>query len=167
MATAEEGEGHELVPAADAVPAHQHRIEAWARAAAGAFSPNTVRAWHAHWASWSTWCSQQARSPLPAAPEAVATYLREESAAGLTVGTVRKCMEAIHRLHGIAGLDTGRSCGWRCARSPGERGTAGRQAPGLCNDDAASIRAQVEASGPRSRDVRDLALLLARVSELV
>jgi hypothetical protein len=40
-----------------------------------------------------------------------------------------------------------------------ERGTAQKQTPGLCSDDAALLRAHVEASGERLLDMRDLALL--------
>jgi integrase len=165
-----------LIPAATAVPALLDRLQSWARAADGAYSPNTERAWRAHWANWSTWCSSAGACPLPAAPEAIATFLREQSAAGVAVGTVRKRVEAIHRLHIMAGLE--RPCRAEEIRLAlraiaRARGTAAKQAPGLCSDDAASIRAHVEVSGPRMRDLRDVALLLvgrdllARASELV
>jgi site-specific recombinase XerD len=150
-------------------------LEVWSHAAKGAYSPNTERSWRADWQSFTAWCRSEGVQPLPAPADTVARYLREESAVGRAVATIRHRASTIAKAHQVTGLAD------PCAQEPvrlalraiaRERGTQQKQAPAL-NGTHAAILAHVADAQPRLKELRDVALMLvgrdlmARASELV
>lgn len=158
-------------------PAAQTTLTTWSQAASGAYADNTTRAWRADTQAFSTWCEAQGVDALPAAPELVARYLRDQAEGRVgkakRVASLRRYAASIAKLHRAAGLAD------PCAAEPVRlalravaraKGTDQRQAQGLTQRDTARIQARL---GAGLKDCRDLALLLvardtlARASELV
>ncbi len=79
------------------------RLEDHARAAAGAFAPNTVRALAADSRVFSAWCAGQGRDALPATPETVAAFV-DAMAEVRAPATVRRYCASIAAMHRAAGL---------------------------------------------------------------
>jgi integrase len=106
----------ELVPIASQqvdVPVTRLSAEAmnYAREAA---APNTKRAYRAAWQDFEGWCRQHGVPAIPAAPEAVGSFLAERASGGdgadpLKVSTLSLRLVAIVKAHRLAGhrLDTG------------------------------------------------------------
>ncbi|ACL62915.1 tyrosine-type recombinase/integrase [Methylobacterium nodulans] len=94
------------VPLAAALPpgpALLERLEAYARAAQGAFAPNTLRALAADSRIFAAWCRAHGRSVLPAAPQTVADFI-DAQAARKSRATVERYRSSIAMLHRAAGL---------------------------------------------------------------
>src|SRR5690242_20071285 len=66
---------------------------------------NTVRAYQADWADFSTWCLAHNQNPLPAAPETVALYVTQLAATHKTA-TITRRMSAVSQAHQVAGFDS-------------------------------------------------------------
>lgn len=65
---------------------------------------NTIRAYASDWAQFEGWCWERALEPLPASPEAVATYLAARARAGNAPSTITRHLAAIgwqHRQNGL------------------------------------------------------------------
>lgn len=148
-------------------------LAVWAAAAKDALADNTQRAYRADSAAFANWCRDQGIANLPAAPETVAAFLKIESSAGKAVATVRRRASSIGRMHQAAGLAN--PCDTELVRLTLKgiartRGTDQRQAAGLTERDALTIKARM---GDTVKDARDVALvlagrdLLARSAELV
>ena len=158
--------------AAELPAANLSRLTAWAEVAREALAPNTLRGYALDGARFRSWCEQQGRCALPAAPETVAAFLRAEAETH-KVGTLRRRAASIAAMHRAAELAN--PC-----ESPLVRlelkglarrlGTGQRQAAPLTERELLRIRARL---GDTVRDLRDQALLLvgrdllARASELV
>jgi integrase len=149
------------------------RLEAWAAVARDALADNTQRAYAADSRVFADWCRSQGQPSLPATPATVVAFLRAELEVGKSVATLRRRTAMISRMHRAAGLPN--PCDDELVRLTlkgiaRDRGTDQRQAAGLTERDAITIRAHL---GDTPRDLRDLALLLvgrdllARSSELV
>jgi hypothetical protein len=99
----------ELVPVAGpaAVPVPTIAAEALAAArgyALTALAPETLRAYAADWAHFSTWCASAGCEPLPTPPTAVAAYLA--TMAGLySRSALERRLAAIGHQHRLRGLD--------------------------------------------------------------
>src|SRR4051794_37270713 len=166
-----------LVPAAKppAVPAAAVATEALAAArgyALTALTPETLRAYAADWAHFSTWCATAGCEPLPAPPTAVAAYLA--TMAGLySRSALERRLAAIGHQHRLRGLDW--SAGHPAIRTTlrgiyRQHGSRRRQAAALTS---VELRKLVAACPGDLAGLRDRALLLLgfagalRRSELV
>lgn len=80
------------------------RLEGYARAAAGAFADNTIRALGADSRTFAAWCRANSLSFLPAAPGTVADFIDAQAAikAPATVARYRSSIAALHRAAGVA-----------------------------------------------------------------
>jgi site-specific recombinase XerD len=149
------------------------QLEAWAAAAHDGLASATLRAYAADSRAFADWCATQGIATLPCAPETVALFLRAQAGAGKAVATVRRRASTVGRMHRAAGLPN--PCDHELVRLALKgiartRGTDQRQAAGLTERDALTIRARL---GDTVRNTRDFALLLVgrdlltRASELV
>ena len=79
------------------------RMEDYARAAAGAFADNTVRALGADARVFAAWCRASGRQLLPASPATVAAFIDAQAAikAPATVARYRSSIAALHRAAGV------------------------------------------------------------------
>lgn len=79
------------------------RMEDYARAAAGAFADNTVRALAADSRVFAAWCRANGRQVLPAPPATVAAFIDAQAAlkAPATVARYRSSIAALHRAAGV------------------------------------------------------------------
>lgn len=71
---------------------------------AKAKAANTLRAYLSDWNQFEGWCDERGLDPLPARPEAVATYLAALATAGRADSTITRHSAAIAWKHGQAGL---------------------------------------------------------------
>ena len=71
---------------------------------AQAKAANTVRAYTSDWAQFESWCDESKIDPLPARPEAVATYLAALALAGRADSTIGRHVAAIGWKHRQDGL---------------------------------------------------------------
>ena len=71
---------------------------------AQAKAANTVRAYTSDWNQFETWCDERGLEPLPARPEAVATYLAALAMAGKADSTIGRHLAAIGWKHRQDGL---------------------------------------------------------------
>jgi len=71
---------------------------------AKAKAANTVRAYLSDWAHFESWCDERGLEPLPARPEAVATYLAALASAGRADTTIGRHAAAIAWKHSQDGL---------------------------------------------------------------
>jgi integrase len=152
----------------------------WSTQAAGAqaYAANTWRAYRASWAVFCAWAAVRQTPVLPAASADVATFLREESAAGRAVGTVRHRAVTIavyHQRAKLADPCKSEDVQLELRGIAKTRGTDQRQAKGLKQrvaDRAADRINEPLERQVRLKDLRDLALLLvgrdllARANEL-
>jgi site-specific recombinase XerD len=69
----------------------------------GSKAGNTWRAYRADWKQWCQWCASSGAEPLPAAPSAVATYLKWLAARGVKLTTIRRRLAGIAQAHRVAG----------------------------------------------------------------
>lgn len=72
------------------------------RYVAASRAANTVRAYKSHWAAFQRYCTRNGLSPLPAAPEAITSYLAEMSK-HYKVSTIESHLAAIAEAHKLAG----------------------------------------------------------------
>lgn len=82
----------------------QATLDGIADALWSARAPATWRAYRLAWNDWQRWCAGHNACPLPAAAEAVAAYLVEESAAGAALATLNLRVTAISQVHRKAKL---------------------------------------------------------------
>lgn len=71
---------------------------------AQAKAANTIRAYTSDWAQFEGWCDERGLEPLPARPEAVATYLAALAMAGKADSTIGRHLAAIGWKHRQDGL---------------------------------------------------------------
>lgn len=135
-------------------------------------APNTIRGYESDWRDFCNWCSRRALKPIPAVPEAVATYLAE-CAERLKSGSIERRIHAIAEAHKVAGLEPPTHAAIVLNTMKGIRRTLGtapsQKLAALTND----IRAMVDQTDPDMIGLRDRALILLgfagafRRSELV
>ena len=128
--------------------------------AAGAFSPNTVRAWRADWEIFVESCRTFRLPALPAAPKTVRAFVFECLGKGKKPATVRRYVSTIGRAHRVSGIaDPTKSEEVKLAlKEMGRNSTARqKQARGLVWSEIETFLA-IE---PRNlRDIRDRALVV-------
>jgi integrase len=133
---------------------------------------NTLRGYQSDWRDFCAWCEGHSSSPLPAAPDTVASYIAE-CAGRLKPGSIQRRLNAIAEAHKAAGVDSPTPSGMVRNTMKGIRrtlGTAPVQKTAALTDD---IRATVDAADPGLIGSRDRALILLgfagafRRSELV
>jgi hypothetical protein len=71
---------------------------------AQAKAANTIRAYTSDWNQFEGWCDERSLDPLPARPEAVATYLASLALAGKADSTIGRHLAAIGWKHRQDGL---------------------------------------------------------------
>lgn len=71
---------------------------------AQAKAANTIRAYASDWSQFESWCDARSLEPLPARPEAVATYLASLALAGKADSTIGRHLAAIGWKHRQDGL---------------------------------------------------------------
>ncbi|MBB5495798.1 tyrosine-type recombinase/integrase [Nocardiopsis metallicus] len=143
-----------------------------ARVADG-WAASTQTGYARDWKRFSAWCSTAGRTPLPATPETLASYVDHLATAGLAPATIDRALGTIASYHEAEGhsLPTKaarmalRSYSRQWAKAGGRR----RQAPALSVD---QLRQMLEATSSGLVGLRNRALLLlgytmmARRSEL-
>ncbi len=79
------------------------RLDDYARAARGAFAPNTVRAMAADCRIFAAWCRHVGQEMLPATPATIAAFIdaQAESKSRATVERYRSSIAALHRAAGL------------------------------------------------------------------
>ena len=163
---------HAKVPALSAQVRRQ--LAPWTATARKGLADATVRAYTIDGQAFGNWArSKGLAAAFPIPPEVIAEFLEAQSAAGLSVATIRRRASSLARLHRMAGFAS--PCEHEEVRMTLKgigkiRGTDQRQAAALTQRDSDRIRARM---GDRLKDARDVALmlvgrdLLARSSELV
>jgi site-specific recombinase XerD len=157
-------EGMEAVP----LPSLE-QVRQYIRASKAA---STLRGYQSDWRNFCAWCEGRCQCPLPASPEAVASYLAE-CAGHLKPGSIQRRLNAIAEAHKAAGAEPPTRHAIVANTMKGIRRTLGtapvQKAPALTED----IRAMVAASDEGLIGLRDRALILLgfagafRRSELV
>lgn len=94
------GYGAGLIPASPQLAAE---IDAARAYRARAKAANTRRAYASDWRQFESWCDERLLEPLPARPEAVATYLAALALAGKADSTIARHLAAIAWHHRQAG----------------------------------------------------------------
>jgi integrase len=89
----------QMTPLGAALPAI---VQAYA---AKSKSENTLRAYRSDWGQWCAWCAGSGHAPLPASPEAVATYIAEQGGV-LKASTIDRRLDAISVAHKAAGYQS-------------------------------------------------------------
>lgn len=138
------------------------RLRAEARAAAaGSYSPNTLRARHADLTQWVRWCAARYDTPLPARPEVLAEFIQAMRAAphARQPATIRRYVDTIAYVHRAAGIPDLRATRpvQLALRALQRTSMRGRQASAITE---AHIQQILAVLGDTSRDRRDCALLL-------
>lgn len=87
-----------------------------------ALAPNTLRAYRADWADFTTWCQRGGVSALPAEPATVAAYLAS-LATTHSRAALRRRLTAIGQAHRLKELD------WSAGPSRHPQDPAGHSAP--------------------------------------
>ncbi len=75
-----------------------------ARYVSAARAANTLRGYRSDWKEWSTWCALEDHTPLPAAPEAITSYLTTLAGHGAKVGTMSRRLSALKFAHQLRDL---------------------------------------------------------------
>jgi len=140
---------------------------------AQAKAPNTLKAYQADWADFTTWCAGRGLPSLPAAPATVALYLTSLIGGGRKTSTLQRRISAISQAHQAAGEENPTRAAEVKAVMAGIRRTHGTaqegKAPAVIDD----IRLMVRQLPLSPLGDRDRALLLVgfagafRRSELV
>lgn len=154
---------------ADIVPPSLDQAREFARRSK---AESTLRGYRSDWRDFCAWCEAHVVCPLPASPDAVASYIAER-AGRLKVGSIQRRLNAISEAHKAMDLDSPTHSAMVANTMKGIRRTLGmardQKAPALTND----IRAMVDAAGEAVIGLRDRALVLLgfagafRRSELV
>ena len=111
-------------------------------------SDNTLRAYTSDWRQFDDWCWKRELNPLPAAPEAVATYLASLALAGRADSTITRHLAAI---------------GWK-HKQEGAIAPMGRDAHSLISDTLSGIRREQRARPTRKKaaiTAKDLARMIS------
>jgi integrase len=120
---------------------------------------STLRGYKSDWRHFCKWCGDRGLGPLPAPPEAVASYIAE-CAARLKVGSIQRRLNAIAEAHKAVGLDSPMSTGMVKNTLKGIKRTLGtaavQKAPTLTDD----IRGMVSVADSGLIGLRDRALIL-------
>jgi site-specific recombinase XerD len=133
---------------------------------------STVRGYHTDWNHFCAWCKAQKVCPLPATPEAVASYIAE-CATYLKVGSIQRRLNAIAEAHKTVGVESPTHSGMVRNTIKGIRrtmGTAQKQKTAALTD---NVRAMLDATDAGIIGIRDSAIILLgfasafRRSELV
>lgn len=169
MSEMENAVGHpdpvHLEPAAPIVPPQLAEEIAAARSyRARAKSANTLRAYASDWRQFEGWCWERGLEPLPARPEAVATYLASLAMAGKADSTITRHSAAIgwkHRQEGmVAPVARDERMVIADTLSGIHREQRARPARKKAAISAADlVRMIAEADGQGSRSIRDRAIL--------
>jgi site-specific recombinase XerD len=139
-----------------------------------ALSANTMRAYKGDWLEFEGWCTDRARSHLPASPASVANYASSLADAGKKVPTIARKLAAIRFFHRGAGMENPTDNAGVAAILKGIRrtvGTASRQKAPATVDVIHALLARIDTETLQGK--RDRALLLLgfagafRRSELV
>ena len=136
-------------------------------------APATRRAYKADMRTFATWCNERAISPMPAAPETVATFLADQAANGVRPATLTRRVAAIRYAHNLAGLDTPTKSELVTAAMKGIRRAEGAAVERKAPATADIIAAMVAHMDEGKTGLRDRALILLgfagafRRSELV
>ncbi len=164
MVPIRDGERADIVP-----PASLEQAREFARRSK---AENTLRGYRSDWRDFCGWCEAHSVSPLPASPEAVASYIAE-CAGHLKVGSIQRRVNAISEAHKAMGATSPTHAAIVANTMKGIRRTLGtapeQKAPALTDD----IRSMVEAADEGMIGSRDRALVLLgfagafRRSELV
>lgn len=159
-------------PSTGLTPADQHRV---AQALAASRADNTRRLYAGGWKRFESWCQGRRAQAMPAAPETVAAYLADRSAAGAAPATVALDRSALAAAHRGAGLeDPTRHEGVRQTLAGLARATRGRGRGQVAALDwrGADLVAALAGNGAALAGLRDAALIrvgsdaLLRVSEM-
>jgi site-specific recombinase XerD len=134
---------------------------------------STVRGYQSDWKHFIAWCGEKGTSPLPAAPENVASYIAE-CASWLTAGSIQRRLNAIAEAHKATGHESPTLAGIVRNTFKGIKRTIGtapeNQKTAALTED---IRGMVAKAGGGLMGFRDRALILVgfagafRRSELV
>jgi integrase len=145
------------------------RVQEYIRASK---AESTIRGYQSDWRHLCTWCQGHGLCPLPAAPEALASYIAE-CAGHLKVGSLQRRLNAITEAHKAVGLESPTHSSIVANTMKGIRKTLGtaptQKAPAVTAD----IRAMLEATDAGMIGARDRGLILLgfagafRRSELV
>src|ERR1041385_9302075 len=133
---------------------------------------STLRGYRADWRDFLAWCESHGLRPLPASPEAVASYIAE-CAGRLKVGSIQRRLNAIAEAHKASAVESPTSTGMVRNTLKGIRRTLGTAAAQKAAALTADIRAMIAATGAGLIGARDRALILLgfagafRRSELV
>ncbi|WP_230960877.1 site-specific integrase, partial [Erythrobacter donghaensis] len=93
-----------LAPLGNGIPSQlAAEIEAARSYRARSKAANTVRAYDSDWRQFEEWCWTRDLAPMPAMPEAVATYLASLAQAGRADSTIGRHLAAIAWHHRQAG----------------------------------------------------------------
>ena len=120
---------------------------------------NTLRGYQTDWRQFCAWCEGHNQCPLPARPDAVASYIAD-CADHLKVGSIQRRLNAIAEAHKAVGLESPTHSPIVANTMKGIRRTMGtapaQKAPALTDD----IRAMVDVADVGIIGVRDRALIL-------
>jgi site-specific recombinase XerD len=120
---------------------------------------STLRGYKSDWRHFCNWCEGHSLCPLPASPEAVASYIAE-CVGRLKVGSIQRRLNAIAEAHKAVGLDSPTATGIVKNTLKGIKRTLGtaavQKAPALTDD----IRAMVSLTDCGLIGLRDRALIL-------
>lgn len=158
----EKGTG--LVP----LPARE-QVRAFIRASK---AESTLRGYQSDWRHFVEWAGKLDIRPLPASPEAVASYIAE-CAARLKVGSIQRRLNAISEAHRAVGLESPTHTAMVRNTLKGIRRTIGTAQTQKTAALTAEIRTMVDATDDGTIGMRDRALILLgfsgafRRSELV
>ena len=167
----EQSTGAEIVPLPSLSPAvpSLEQVREYIRASK---AENTLRGYQSDWRHFCAWSEAHNLGPLPAAAEAVASYIAE-CAGRLKVGSIQRRLNAIAEAHKAVGLESPTHSPIVSNTMKGIRRTKGtaavQKSPALTDD----IRAMVEVADAGIIGARDRALILLgfagafRRSELV
>src|SRR5579863_1711976 len=120
---------------------------------------STLRGYKTDWRNFCAWCEGHGLCPLPASPEAVASYIAD-CAGRLKVGSIQRRLNAITEAHKAMGLDSPTAVGIVKNTLKGIKRTLGtaavQKAPALTDD----IKAMVGMTDAGLIGLRDRALIL-------
>jgi site-specific recombinase XerD len=120
---------------------------------------STLRGYKSDWRHFCNWSQERSLCPLPASPEAVASYIAE-CAGHLKVGSIQRRLNAIAEAHKAVGLESPTAAGIVKNTLKGIKRTLGtaavQKAPALTDD----VRAMVGMADCGLIGLRDRALIL-------